>query len=190
MPISTGPDTDGAAGRTEPVRRWGRRKVLLGGAGAVALAGGLAGVLLAPSGPAMAIGQPLPDFDLGAIEGIAQSGFDQRATRTGATLVLNAFASWCVPCRAEHPMLMRLAREHGITVQGMNVQDLPEQAMEFLAELGNPYARIGADPNRAVANRLGLVGLPHSFILDGEGALRVSHPGPIDEHFLATVLNI
>lgn len=187
MPTSTGPDRHDSESR-QPAR-WQRRGVLAAGSAALLAAGGAA-LLLRPSAPILAIGQPLPGFALTEIEGLAPSGFDQSATRAGGTIVLNAFASWCGPCRDEHPLLMRLAADQRITILGMNVQDLPEQALAFLDELGNPYARVGGDPNRLVANRLGLVGLPHSFVLDGDGALRISQPGPIDEHFLATVLNI
>jgi len=131
----------------------------------------------------MAIDAPLPGFALEAIEGVEGSGFDQSVLKGRVTL-LNAFASWCIPCRAEHPLLVEIAGRGDVTVLGMNVADLPESAVAFLEELGNPYLRVGADPNKTVANRLGLVGLPHTFIVDPEGHLLMSRPGPIDRKFL------
>ncbi|WP_173088776.1 redoxin family protein [Devosia sp. 1635] len=133
--------------------------------------------------PALALGAPLPAFTLKPIEGLAGSGFDAGALQGQVTL-LNAFASWCVPCRAEHPLLVELAAGEGVVLAGMNVTDLPENATDFLAELGNPYALAGADTDKSVANRLGMVGLPHSFVIDPQGRLLLSHPGPISRKFV------
>src|SRR3546814_1440835 len=97
--------------------------------------------------------------------------------------MVNFFASWCVPCRAEHPFLSALTEETGIPLYGINHRDKPEDAAAWLAELGNPYRRTAADPGRA-AVEWGVTGVPETFILDGEGRIRHHHRGPLtsEEH--------
>lgn len=94
----------------------------------------------------------------------------------GAKLV-NFFASWCTPCRAEHPLLTRLAAE-GVTVYGVNYKDKPDDALGFLAELGDPYTAIGADQG-AMAQSWGVYGLPETFVIDGDGRIALRFSGPI-----------
>src|SRR3546814_1897837 len=93
-------------------------------------------------------------------------------------VMVNFFASWCVPCRAEHPHLTAFVEETGIPLYGINHRDKPEDAAAWLAELGNPYRRIGADPGRA-AVEWGVTGVPETFIIDGEGRIRYHHRGPL-----------
>lgn len=97
--------------------------------------------------------------------------------------LLNVWASWCAPCRAEHPMLKRLADE-GIPIYGINYKDRPADALAFLAELGNPFAALGADANGRMGIELGLFGIPETFVIDGEGRIVLRYAGPITEQEL------
>jgi cytochrome c biogenesis protein CcmG/thiol:disulfide interchange protein DsbE len=92
--------------------------------------------------------------------------------------LVNFWASWCAPCRAEHPILSELAAQ-GITVHGVNYKDDPAKAQAFLAELGNPYATIGADPAGRTAIDWGLYGVPETFVIDGSGTVVLRFAGPI-----------
>lgn len=163
-------------------------KVLSAVALAIVAGGALIGFAMhAPEDEMMALGKPLPRFTLEPIEGIEPSGFGS-GDFTGRPAIINAFASWCIPCRQEHPLLADIGGRYDVAVLGMNVQDLPEQATAFLDELGNPYDAIGADPRKDVSTRLGFVGLPHTLVIDAEGRLLLSHAGPIDEDFVASEL--
>jgi cytochrome c biogenesis protein CcmG, thiol:disulfide interchange protein DsbE len=102
---------------------------------------------------------------------------DETLRRDGVKLV-NYWASWCAPCRVEHPILMELAAE-GIPVYGVNYKDDPANAMAFLAELGNPYEAMGADPNGRTAIDWGLYGVPETFVIDGDGVVRLRFAGPV-----------
>jgi cytochrome c biogenesis protein CcmG/thiol:disulfide interchange protein DsbE len=131
-------------------------------------------------------GQPVPAFDLpAAIPG--------RATLVSADLVtgkpriVNFFASWCVPCIAEAPVLGEL-RARGIAIDGIAVRDRPEDVAAFLKENGDPYQRIGADLHSEVQMALGSSGVPESFVVDGRGIIRYQHVGPIMPQDLDLVL--
>ncbi|MEZ5750716.1 MAG: DsbE family thiol:disulfide interchange protein [Paracoccaceae bacterium] len=100
-----------------------------------------------------------------------------------STLV-NFFASWCPPCRAEHPLIRSLAEE-GITVLGVNYRDDPARALDFLSELGNPYAAIGADPRARLGLDWGVVGLPETFVVNGRGEILYRHAGPVTDEVIA-----
>jgi cytochrome c biogenesis protein CcmG/thiol:disulfide interchange protein DsbE len=102
---------------------------------------------------------------------------DTALTAPGVKLV-NFWASWCAPCRAEHPILAELAAQ-GIPVHGVNYKDDPAKAQGFLAELGNPYASIGADPTGRTAVDWGLYGVPETFVIDGSGTVVLRFAGPI-----------
>jgi cytochrome c biogenesis protein CcmG/thiol:disulfide interchange protein DsbE len=98
-------------------------------------------------------------------------------TAPGVKLV-NFWASWCAPCRAEHPVLEAIA-DAGIPVIGVNYKDAPDKALAFLAELGDPYARIGADPDGRTGLDWGIYGVPETFVIDGAGTVLMRHPGPL-----------
>ncbi|MFN6978625.1 MAG: DsbE family thiol:disulfide interchange protein [Gemmobacter sp.] len=104
--------------------------------------------------------------------------FTDAALRTGAPAIVNIWASWCAPCRAEHPVLAELAAS-GVPVHGINYKDDPAKALGFLAELGNPYATIGADTTGRVAISWGSYGVPETFVIDGEGRVVLRYAGPI-----------
>jgi cytochrome c biogenesis protein CcmG/thiol:disulfide interchange protein DsbE len=98
-------------------------------------------------------------------------------TAPGVKLV-NFWASWCAPCRAEHPILEALAAE-GLPVIGVNYKDEPEKALKFLAELGDPYAKIAADGSGRTGLDWGIYGVPETFVVDGAGTILMRYPGPL-----------
>ena len=126
--------------------------------------------------PSVLIGKPAPEFDLPPIEGM--DGGLKTADLQGRVAMVNVFASWCPPCRQEHPLLMRLARA-GVPIYGINIKDKPKNARAFLRRLGNPYRRIGADLSGRVSIDWGVYGYPETFILDRTGRVRYKHVGPI-----------
>jgi len=127
------------------------------------------------------INKELPAFELPPIDG-RTDGLNTADLKGKAALV-NVFASWCPPCRAEHPGLMMLARE-GFDLYGINYKDKPKDALKFLAELGDPFKRIGADRQGRGAIEWGVYGYPESFIIDRTGRIRYKHIGPIMPHDL------
>ena len=123
-------------------------------------------------------GQPVPTFALApATEGIA--GLSSKDLATGQPRLLNVFASWCVPCIAEAPLLDELKRQ-GVPIDAIAVRDRPEDVADFLARNGNPFERIGSDPESRVQLSLGSSGVPETFIVDGKGIIRYQHMGPIE----------
>lgn len=98
---------------------------------------------------------------------------------SGQPVLVNFFASWCLPCRAEHPQLMAISRQHHLRLVGIAWKDTPEAAAKYLAELGNPYVKAGADSSGRSGVDWGLAGVPESFIVDGEGRIRAWHWGDI-----------
>lgn len=138
--------------------------------------------------PSALVGKPAPEFDLPPLEGVARPGL-KGADLKGAVTVVNVFASWCGPCRIEHPQLIELARDNRIRLVGINYKDVPANAVRFLEELGNPYAAIGVDQNGRAAIDWGVYGVPETFVVDADGIVRHKHIGPIDAGALeATVL--
>lgn len=129
--------------------------------------------------PSTFIGRAAPDFQgdqLGALPLLARDDLAR-----GEIVIVNFWASWCAPCRAEHPLLERLAREDGITIYGVNYKDNPARALGFLEELGNPYAKIIADNSGRTGLNWGLYGVPETFVIDGSGTVILRHPGPVTE---------
>ena len=124
------------------------------------------------------IGQPLPAFALGpAVPG--KPGLASTDLAAGTPRMINVFASWCVPCIAEAPLLAEL-KAKGIAIDAIAVRDRPSDVARFLAERGDPFARIGADPESKVQLALGSSGVPETFIIDGKGIVRYQHMGPIE----------
>lgn len=129
--------------------------------------------------PSAMIDRPAPAFDLPPVPGVpAASGFSA-ADLGGRVSLVNFFASWCAPCAVEHPVLMRLARDEGIAVFGVNQKDKPEDAAAFLRRLGNPFGRIGADADGRASIDWGVYGLPETYVVDHEGRIRYRHVGPL-----------
>lgn len=177
-----------------PLRPWRRRALLLvplglaagAGAGFYAMLRGLQTGEYKPRGvPSALIGKPVPDFTLPPLDGAdrpALAAADLRAP--GRPVLVNFFASWCLPCVAEHPMLVRLERA-GVPVLGVAYKDRPEDALGFLRRYGNPYARIGVDLPGRVAIEWGLYGVPETYLVDGGGLIRWRWAGPLTEEVLA-----
>ena len=106
------------------------------------------------------------------------------AAYKGQLIAVNFFASWCVPCRAEHPFLRRLTDEYKIPVIGIAWKDQPAAARAFLAELGNPYHAIADDARGRTGIDFGITGVPETFLIDGAGIVRYRFAGPITEPVL------
>ena len=127
--------------------------------------------------PSALVGGPAPEIGrtVALRDDPAPTDADLRAP--GVKLV-NFWASWCGPCRVEHPILTALSEE-GIPVIGVNYKDEPEKALRFLAELGDPYARIGADPTGRTGVDWGIYGVPETFVVGPDGEVLLRFPGPL-----------
>jgi len=134
--------------------------------------------------PSTLIGKPVPDFDLPPIEGRA----DGLATTdlTGDVSIVNVWASWCVPCRDENPLLVELAETGDVPIFGINYKDSPDAALAFLAELGDPFTRIGADRNGRASIDWGVYGVPETYVINAEGRIAMKHVGPFNRQILET----
>jgi cytochrome c biogenesis protein CcmG/thiol:disulfide interchange protein DsbE len=132
--------------------------------------------------PSLLIDKPVPDFDLPPLledkPGLATADLN------GQVALVNVFASWCIPCRIEHPMFMRLAEKGEVPVYGINYKDAPADAKRWLAELGDPYTRIGADRDGRAGIEWGVYGVPETFVVDGTGTIRFKHVGPLTAEVL------
>lgn len=123
------------------------------------------------------IDKPMPQFDLPpATAGVP--GLKSTDLVDGRPRLVNIFASWCVPCRAEAPQLDALAKA-GVPIDGIAIRDRPDDVATFLAETGNPFDRIGADMQSSVQIALGSSGVPETFVVDGKGIIREQIQGII-----------
>ncbi|MGD1885663.1 MAG: DsbE family thiol:disulfide interchange protein [Cohaesibacteraceae bacterium] len=146
--------------------------------------GGVFGYQLLFGGPAneipsALIGEPVQQTSLEPLEGQGTPGFGPGDLEGQVTLV-NVFASWCAPCRQEHPMLMALADDDRFQIIGINQKDQPSDARRFLETLGNPYDRIGVDPNGRASIEWGVYGVPETFIVGADGVILHKHIGVFD----------
>jgi len=127
--------------------------------------------------PSALIDKPAPAFALpplvAGVPGL--SGADLK----GSVTLVNIWASWCIPCRVEHPVLMRLARDGKAAVVGINWKDKQPEAEAFLKQLGNPFARVGFDASGRVGIDWGVYGVPESYVVDKAGHIRYKVVGPI-----------
>jgi cytochrome c biogenesis protein CcmG/thiol:disulfide interchange protein DsbE len=133
--------------------------------------------------PSVLINKPVPTFSLAPLEGLTAAGkpvpgFSNEDLKGGVTVV-NVWASWCGPCRQEHPLLVDLAKDPSIRVVGINQRDNPDNARRFLGSLGNPYAAVGVDPNGRASIDWGVYGVPETFIVGPDGTIRHKHIGPL-----------
>lgn len=127
--------------------------------------------------PSTFIDKPFPEIAASPLKqdkpGLATSDL------VGGVHVVNVWASWCIPCRAEHPLINRLAADANIPVHGLNYKDTREAAIAWLDELGDPYARIGFDDTGRVGIDLGVYGVPETYIIGPDGHIRFKRVGPI-----------
>lgn len=127
--------------------------------------------------PSTLIDKPAPAFALEPLR-TGEPGLATADLADGQVKLVNIWASWCGPCRVEHPQLMAL-QANGITIHGINYKDQPDNAEAFLYELGDPYTRIGADVTGRAGIEWGVYGVPETFVIDGEGRIVYKHVGPI-----------
>jgi cytochrome c biogenesis protein CcmG/thiol:disulfide interchange protein DsbE len=137
--------------------------------------------------PSALVGKPVPPFDLPPLlpdrPGLAAKDLKGQVT------LINFFASWCIPCRAEQPVLMRLTQEVKATLYGIAYKDKPEASRAFLAEAGDPFARVVVDASGRTAIDFGLYGVPETYVVDRQGIIRYRQVGPLDPETLTkTVL--
>lgn len=132
--------------------------------------------------PSPLIGKPVPEFELPAVQGRTQG----LATRdfVGEVSLVNVFASWCVACREEHPILVDLARRHVVPIHGLNYKDKPADAARWLDQWGDPYTRTGADVDGRVAIDWGVYGVPETFLVGSDGHIAYKHIGPMTPAFV------
>jgi cytochrome c biogenesis protein CcmG, thiol:disulfide interchange protein DsbE len=132
------------------------------------------------------IGKPMPDFALQPALA-SHPGLAAADLRRGEPRLVNVFASWCLPCKAEAPQLEALKRR-GVPIDGIAIRDRSEDVARFLAEWGDPFERIGADPASKVQFALGSSGVPETFVVDGGGIIRHQHIGDIRPENVAEIL--
>lgn len=172
---------------------WRRRALLLaplvvaGGAGLgfYAMLRGLRTGDYDPRGvPSALIGKEAPDFSLPPLEGADRPGLSAADLRgQGRPVLVNFFASWCVPCVIEHPQMMRLSRA-GVPVFGIAYKDKPQDSLGFLHKHGMPYTRLGVDLPGRVAIDWGVYGVPETYLIDKSGVIRWRWAGPVTEDTL------
>jgi cytochrome c biogenesis protein CcmG, thiol:disulfide interchange protein DsbE len=148
--------------------------------------------------PSALIGRPVPSMDLPALESLNRDGgpipgFGKADLSSGRISVINVFASWCAPCRTEHPLLMEmaasdLARSGRLAIIGLNYKDEPENARRFLGVLGNPYTRVGTDRAGRSAIEWGVYGVPETFLVSADGTILNKIVGPLDAARTATLM--
>jgi cytochrome c biogenesis protein CcmG/thiol:disulfide interchange protein DsbE len=171
---------------------WRRRSLLLApvavagvaGAGFYAMLRGMGTGDYDPRGvPSALLGKPAPEFTLPPLEGAERPGVTGADLRGTRPVLLNFFASWCVPCVIEHPQLMTLMRD-GVAVLGIAYKDKPEDSLGFLRRHGNPFARLGVDQPGRVAIDYGLYGVPETYLIDPSGIIRWRWAGPVTPEIL------
>lgn len=134
--------------------------------------------------PSALIGKSVPQMDLAPVPGLKRAGAEMPGLSPalfadGKPTVVNFWASWCLPCVEEHPLLEALVRRTGVRLVGVNQKDQPANAARFLAQHGNPFVAVGSDANGRAAIEWGVYGTPETFVVDGRGVIVFKHVGPI-----------
>lgn len=127
--------------------------------------------------PSVLIDRPLPEFDLPSIEGRAEGLAS--GDLAGEVALVNIWASWCVSCLIEHPVLLEISRSDDVLIAGLDWKDKPGDGARWLEKHGDPYARIGDDADGRTAIDFGVTGAPETFIVDRQGRIRYKQIGPI-----------
>ncbi len=132
--------------------------------------------------PSPLINKPAPDFSLPTLDApeLKMSTQDLR----GKVWILNVWASWCVACRIEHPLLVEFAKTGAAPVYGLNYKDKREDAIRWLGKFGNPYSRSLSDTEGLVGIDFGVYGVPETFVIDKTGVIRMKHIGPLTPEVL------
>jgi cytochrome c biogenesis protein CcmG/thiol:disulfide interchange protein DsbE len=142
--------------------------------------------------PSALIGRPAPETTLPALDGLASDGKAvpglDPAVFKGKVSVVNVWASWCVPCHDEAPLLTELGKDNRLQVIGINYKDAPENARRFLGRYGNPFGRVGVDANGRAAIEWGVYGVPETFIVGRDGKIAYKLVGPITPDNLNSVV--
>ncbi len=146
------------------------------------------GLFLDPSLiPSPLIGKDVPEFKLPPVKG-RKLGLESADLRKGEVSIVNVFASWCVSCLEEHPLLMRLGKLDTVQLHGLNYKDKPDAAAGWLDKYGDPYKRTGADIKGLVAIDWGVYGVPETFVIDKQGKIAYKVIGPVNEKILKETL--
>ena len=127
--------------------------------------------------PSAMISQQAPGFDLAGLNDGKPLVLDGLK---GHPFVINFFASWCVPCRVEHPLLMRMAAQNHVPLYGIAYKDKPEDSARLLATFGDPYLQVGIDRDGRVGLNFGVYGVPETYVIDGAGIIRKRFVGPLN----------
>jgi cytochrome c biogenesis protein CcmG, thiol:disulfide interchange protein DsbE len=144
--------------------------------------------------PSALIGHPAPQTALPPLQGLVNSGAQvpglDPAMFKGKVSVVNVWASWCVPCHDEAPLLIELGRDKRLQLIGINYKDAPDNARRFLGRYGNPYGIVGVDGNGRAAIEWGVYGVPETFIVGREGTIVYKMVGPVTADNINTVLKV
>jgi cytochrome c biogenesis protein CcmG/thiol:disulfide interchange protein DsbE len=132
--------------------------------------------------PSALIGRQVPEFALPPVKG-RTLGLSS-SNLHGEVSLFNVFASWCVPCREEHPLLMKIRASGEVPIHGLNYKDRPDDAAGWLDRFGDPYVRTGADINGRVAIDWGVYGVPETFVITKDGRIAYEHVGPLSPQAL------
>ena len=129
------------------------------------------------------IGKPAPQFELPPLDPAAE----KLATKdlAGHVTLINFFASWCAPCKAEHPLLFQIGKDYGVAVYGIALQDRTADIRRYIQEMGSPYTKIGLDQNGRLAIDFGVAGVPETFVLDRNGIIRYRLSRPLSPELIA-----
>ena len=137
--------------------------------------------------PSPLIGQQAPDFALPPLDE-KTLGLLRADLASGQPVILNFWASWCTPCRAEHPILEDLSQRKDLALYGVDYKDTPQKARALLDELGNPFARLAIDQPGRVAIDWGVTGVPETFVIDGKGVVKAHVAGPLTPEIVQSII--
>jgi cytochrome c biogenesis protein CcmG/thiol:disulfide interchange protein DsbE len=136
--------------------------------------------------PSPLIGKPVPDFQLTQLHDAAKTIASKEMR--GQVWLLNVWASWCVACRQEHPLMLEFSKQHVLPIVGLNYKDKRQDGMDWLQQFGNPYNVSGFDEKGRVGIDFGVYGVPETFLIDKKGVIRLKHIGPLTPDVINTEL--